>query len=111
MQYPSVKIVKVHVIETSLQTVEGKSLVIPESKDKYDIEKIVELMKHQVPFVDKSILAILIRTFNKKVIELASEGFHIDTELVYLKTGNNWHRTCRPDHTQRQQVEGCCHAL
>jgi len=85
MLYPSEKIVKVHVIETTLKTVQDKSLVIPESKGKYDIEKIVELMKPQVPFVDKSILAILIRTFNKKVIELASEGYHINTELVYLK--------------------------
>lgn len=82
---PAEKIVKVHVIETSLQTVQDKSLVIPESKGKYDIEKIVELMHPQVPFVDKSILAVLIRTFNEKVIELASNGYHIDTGLVHLK--------------------------
>ncbi len=85
MQKLSEKIVKVNLIKTSLQTVQNKSLVIPESKGKYDIEKIVELMKPQVPFVDKSILAILIRTFNQKVIELASEGYHIDTELVHIR--------------------------
>ncbi|MDD4428379.1 MAG: hypothetical protein PHG64_08320 [Paludibacter sp.] len=68
------KIVNVHIIDTTIKIVQDKSLVMPESKGKYDIEKIVELLKPKVPFVDPAILAILIRTFNEKVIELASEG-------------------------------------
>lgn len=81
----SEKIVKVQLVQTSLQTVQNKSLVIPQSKGKYDIKKIVELMKPRVPFVDVAIIIILIRTFNEMVIELASEGYHIDTGLVHIR--------------------------
>ena len=85
MSKSSEKIVKVQLVQTSLQTVKNKSLVIPQSKGKYDIMKIVELMKPRVPFVDVAIIVILIRTFNEMVIELASEGYHIDTELVHIR--------------------------
>lgn len=81
----SEKIVKVHLVQTPLPTVKNKSLVIPQSKGKYDIMKIVELMKPRVPFMDVAIIIILIRTFNEMVIELASEGYHIDTELVHIR--------------------------
>lgn len=79
------KIVNVHIIDTPLKTVQDKSLVMPESKGKYDLEMIVELLKPQVPFMDSSILAILIRAFNEKVIDLASQGYHIDTGLVHIR--------------------------
>ena len=81
----SEKIVKVHLVQTSLQTVRNKSLVIPQPKGKYDIRKIVELIKPRVPFVDAAIIVILIRIFNEMVIELASEGYHIDTGLVHIR--------------------------
>jgi len=85
MYSPTEKIVNVHIIDTTLETVQDKSLVMPESKGKYDLEKIVELLKPKVPFVDPAILVILIRTFNEKVIDLASQGYHIDTGLVHIR--------------------------
>jgi len=85
MYSPTEKIVNVHIIDTTLKTVQDKSLVMPESKGKYDLEKIVELLKPKVPFVDPAILVILIRTFNEKVIDLASQGYHIDTGLVHIR--------------------------
>jgi len=77
MSKSSEKIVKVQLVQTSLQTVKNKSLVIPQSKGKYDIMKIVELMKPRIPFVDVAIIIILIRTFNEMVIELASGGYEL----------------------------------
>jgi len=79
------KIVKVHIIDTTLKTVQDKSLVMPESKGKYDLEMIVELLKPKVPFVDPAIFAILIQTYHEKVIDLASQGYHIDTGLVHIR--------------------------
>lgn len=83
MSKSSEKIVKVHLVrtllhtllQTLLQTVKNKSLVIPQSKGKYELMKIVELMKPRIPFVDVAIIVILIPTFNEMVIELASGGY------------------------------------
>jgi hypothetical protein len=62
-------------------------LVIPQSKGKYDIMKIVELMKPRIPFVDVAIIVVLIRTFNEMVIELASgggKGIYQRARLLYI---------------------------
>ncbi len=85
MYSTSEKTVKVNIISTSLNTLKGKSLVMPESKGKYDLEKVIDGLKHQVPFVDKGLYAILIRAFNEKVIDLASQGYQVDTELVRIR--------------------------
>ncbi len=84
MYSPTEKIVNVQIIDTTLKTVQNKSLVMPESKGKYDLEKIIELLKPKVPFVDPAIFAILIQTYHEKVIDLASQGYHIDTGLVHI---------------------------
>ncbi len=79
------KIVNVHIVSTTLSTVKNRSLVIPESKEKFDLEQVIELMSPRIPFMDKSLIAIMLQTFNEKVIELASDGNQIDTGLVHIR--------------------------
>lgn len=79
------KIVKVFLIDTPLKTVQNNYLVIPETKERYDLEKVINRMKSKVPFMDKAFMAIVIRTFNEQVIELTSEGYHVNTELVHFR--------------------------
>lgn len=79
------KTVKAYMKSKPFESIKDKFVPIPIRKGKYGVNDIIDRIQSEIPFVDKATMASVINVFNKKAVEMVSDGYNIDTGLVYLR--------------------------
>lgn len=79
------KTVKAYMKSKPFASIKDKFVPVPIRKGKYGVNDIIDRIKSELPFVDKATMASVINVFNKKAVEMVSDGYNIDTGLVYLR--------------------------
>jgi hypothetical protein len=79
------KTVNAYLTSKPFKSMKNHLIPVPIRKGKAGMAEIIARMKSELPFLDKVTIESVIRVFNQKAIEMVTDGYNVDTGLVYLR--------------------------
>lgn len=79
------KTVNAYLANKPFKSMKNQLVPIPIRKGKVGLDEIIARMQRELPFLDQVTIESVIRVFNQKAVEMVTDGYNVDTGLVYLR--------------------------